>query len=127
MIEVVEAFALAIQHAYNFIPHHEGDRQLRARGLSGANITRVLADIGNIYRLLLESRGSHEALAESEESLVLAGIPAALRTDIQLLRLLVEQQDGYVLQMKIVARDRQDSLQHLVQIEGGEHSLAGVV
>ena len=55
---------------------------------------------------------------------VLAGIPADLRTDAQLLGLLVEQQDGHVRQMEIVARDGQDSLQHLVQIKGGEHGLA---
>src|ERR1700691_2534193 len=29
--------------------------------------------------------------------------------------------------MKIVACDGQDALQHLVQIEGGEHGLAGIV
>jgi hypothetical protein len=29
--------------------------------------------------------------------------------------------------MKIVVRDAQDALQHLVQIEGGEHRLSGIV
>ena len=62
-----------------------------------------------------------------KQILSVPGVPADLRTDAQLLLLLVEQQDGHVRQMKIVARNRQDALQHLVQIEGGEHRLACVV
>jgi hypothetical protein len=51
-------------------------------------------------------------------------VPADLRAHIQLPRLLIEQQDGDVGQMKEVARDGQNSLQHLVEIKGGEHGLA---
>jgi hypothetical protein len=29
--------------------------------------------------------------------------------------------------MKIVSRDSQDALQHLIQIKGGEHRLSGIV
>ena len=62
-----------------------------------------------------------------EPNLVLAFVPANLRADVQLLRLLVEQRDGHIPQMKIVVRDAEDALQHLIQIEGGEHSLACIV
>src|ERR1700730_2252664 len=57
---------------------------------------------------------------------ILTGIPADLRTNAQLPGLLVEQQDSHIPQVKKVARDSQDSLQHLVQIKGGEHGLARV-
>src|SRR5437879_4481939 len=66
-------------------------------------------------------------MADVQEDLVLAFIPADLGADRQMLFLLVEQKDGDVLQMKIVARDCQDSLQHLIQIKGGEYGLARVV
>src|ERR1700729_1854114 len=60
-------------------------------------------------------------------SRILSWPSSDLRADAQLLRLLIEQQDGHIPQMEIVAGNLQDALQHLIQIEGGEHSLARFV
>jgi len=46
---------------------------------------------------------------------------------MEFLLLFVEQQDGDVLQMKIIARNHQDLPQDLVQIEGRQHRLTGIV
>ena len=46
MVEVIEAIALAVEHAHDFVAHHERNRQLRARGLRGADVARVLAHVG---------------------------------------------------------------------------------
>ena len=121
------AITRAVEHAHDLIAHHERNGQFRARGLRGADVTRVFADVGGVHRFLLQDRRSGDPVVFSETNLVFAGIPADLRTDAQLPGFLVEQQDGDVRQMKIVPRDRQNSLQHLVQIKGGEHGLAGVV
>ena len=101
MVEVIEAVALAVEHAHDFIAHHERNGQLRARGLRRADVARVLAHVGGVDWPLLQDRGAGDALMLSQANLVLAGIPADLRADAQLLRLLVEQQDGDVRQMKI--------------------------
>ena len=97
------------------------------RGLGGAEIAWILCDVGRINGLLLERRGSRDSLARRHPNLVLPFVPANLRADVQLLRLLVEQQYGDVAQMKVVPRDAENALQHLVRIKGGEHGLARIV
>src|SRR5580658_716967 len=126
-VEMAHAIALTIEHADYFVPHHQRDGDLGTGGLGTAHVTRVFADVGSVNGLLLERSRSRYSLAERDANLVLPFIPANLRADVQLLRLLVEQYNRHIPQMKIVARDRQDALQHLVQIEGGEHSLASIV
>ncbi len=126
-VEMVHAVALAIEHAHDFIPNHQGDGELRMRGLGRAEIARILCDVGRINGLFLESGGSGYTLARSPPNLVLPFVPADLRANVQLLRLLVEQQYRDIPQVKVVPCDGQDALQHLVQIEGGEHGLAGIV
>ena len=62
-----------------------------------------------------------------ERYFVATGVPPDLRAHPEFLRLLVEEQNGDIRQMKKVVRDRQDALQHLVKVKGGEHRLACVV
>ena len=125
---MVLAIALAIEHAHHFVAHHQWYGQLGARRFRRTKIARVFADVRRIHRMLLVCRGARDALAQRHPNLVLPVVPADLRADVQFLRLLVEQHNGHTFtQMKIVVRDAQNALQHLVQIKGGEHSLARVV
>src|ERR1700739_1972967 len=126
MVKVIDTVALTIEDPHDFIAHHERNCQFRARSLCGTNVAWVLAYVGGIYRLLLQDRCAGDSLMALQTNRILAGIPADLRTNAQLPGLLVEQQDRHVPQLKEVASDGEDSLQHLVQIKGGEHGLARV-
>ena len=126
-IEVVEVIALAIKHADYFVTHHQGNCKLGASRFGGAEIARIFGDVGRVDRLFLLRRSPSDSVPYRQAVRILAFVPANLRADEQLLRLLVEQHNGHVSQMKIVVCDLQDALQHLVQIKGGEHGLAGIV
>jgi hypothetical protein len=54
-------------------------------------------------------------------------VPANLRTRIQFVCLLIQQQDSDILQVEVVARDDQDLLQHFIEIKRGQYRLAGIV
>jgi hypothetical protein len=58
---------------------------------------------------------------------VLTGVPADLRTDAEPPRLVIEQEDGDVPQMEVVARDGKNALQDLVQVKRREHGLPRIV
>jgi hypothetical protein len=105
---------LTVEDPYNLFAHHQRYGQFRARRLRRADVARILAHVRSVDRLFLQDRCAGDPFVASKNSLVLARIPADLRTDAQLLGILVEQEDGHVRQVKIVPRDRQNSLQHLV-------------
>jgi len=66
-----------------------------------------------------------DSFREGEADGVFAVIPAELRADVEVLRILLEKKDRGLRQMKKVPRDRQDSLQDLVKIKGRQDGLAG--
>ncbi len=123
VVKVIGLVALAIEHSDNFIAHHQGNRQFGASGVRRADIARILGDISGVDGLLCEDRCSRDPVVHAERNFVFAEVPADLRTNAQFLRILVEQQDGDIRQMEIVASDGQDPLQDLIQIEGREHRL----
>src|SRR5207245_7169668 len=58
---------------------------------------------------------------------IMARVPTNLRAGIEFVCLLVQQEDGNILQVEVVARDDQDLLQHFIEIKRGQYRLAGVV
>ncbi len=46
---------------------------------------------------------------------------------VELLGLFIEQQNGSVIQIKVVTHGIQNAFQHLIQIEGGEDDLTGII
>src|SRR5579871_6207639 len=127
LIEVIDMVALTIEHSDHFVANHQRNSEFRTGGLRGTDVTWILAHVGSIDRLLFRYRGPGDSLVGSEADLVLAGIPTDLRANAKLLGLLVEQEDGDVRELKVIARNGQDPLQHLVQIKSREHGLAGVI
>src|SRR5712675_1947147 len=99
---MTDAVALTVEHSDNFIAHHERNRKLRAGRLRGANVTGVFGHVGGVDGLLLQDRGSGDAVMMSQTKLVFPVIPADLGADTQLLGLLVEQEDSHIAQLKEV-------------------------
>jgi hypothetical protein len=124
---MVKPRALAVQHADNFVAHQKRQGELGPGRFCRAYVTGILPDVGSVDRLLLEGRGASKPFAQPQPDRVLSFVPADLRAHAQLLRFLIQQKDGRILQMEIVARDGQNPLQHLVWIKGGEHGLARIV
>ncbi len=52
---------------------------------------------------------------------------AEMSANHQLLGGFIQQHDAAALQMEIITDDRQDLVEDLVEIEGGQHRLTGVV
>ncbi len=46
---------------------------------------------------------------------------------VELLGLFIQQQNGSVIQIKVVTHGIQNAFQHLIQIEGGEDDLTGII
>ena len=124
---MIEVFALAIEHADHFISHHQRDCQLRAGGLRRGNIARIFAYVRSVKRPLLLGCRAGNAVADRHVDLVVTLVPADLAAYTELLCLFVQKKDGHVLQMKVIPRNHQDALQDLIQVEGREYRLAGVV
>ena len=86
MIEMIEAVALAVEHADHFVAHHKRNRQLRACGLRGTDVARVLGDVRRVDRALLQNRCAGDAVVMAETNFVFAGVPADLRADAEAAR-----------------------------------------
>ena len=126
-VEVVGLVALAIQHTHHFIADHQRNCQLRPSSGNRAYVSRVFADVWHIDGLFLERRDAADAFSDLDTLPQLRAVASDLRAQTQLLRLLVEQPDGHVVETEEIARDGQNPLQHLVQVERGQDCLAGVI
>ena len=126
-IEKIQVIALAVEHAHYFISHHHRNCQLRPRGFSGGDVTRIFGYVRNVERPLLFRRDARDAVADRQAEFVVSVVPADLAAHAEFLGFLIQQEDCDVLQMEVIPRNHQDPLQDFVQVEGGEHRLAGVV
>src|SRR5581483_2559246 len=114
---------LAVQHSDNFVSYHQRNCEFRSRGFGGANIAGVLTDVWSVNGVFLEGGSPGNSLVDGKANRVFFPIPADLGANEKLLRLLIEQENGDVGQVKIVARDLQDPLQDLIEVERGEDGL----
>ena len=126
-IKEVDAIALAIKHAHDLVADHKWHCELGTSALGRFQVTLIFAYVGDIDRPLEAGGSAGDSLPHQDFYLVLAFVPSHLAADTQLLGVRIEQEDGDVVQVKIVARNPQDLIQHLIQVKGGQHRLARIV
>ena len=126
-VEMIKILALAVENAHHLVSHHQRHRKL-GLGIAGRrNILWMLRHIRCIDRTLLSGGGPGQSLTNGQAHRFVPGVPANLASRMQFLFLFVQQQDRHVLQMEIVAGNRQDLPEDLVEVEGRQNSLACVV
>ena len=87
----------------------------------------VLADVRGIHWPLQLGRRSDNALAQGDAVAYVLFAASKLFTDIDFLLVLIHKQNCAVVELKVVANDGEDLVQHSIQIESGEDRLAGVI
>src|SRR5579864_6829366 len=111
---------LEVQHSDHFILVDQRHRQLRPRLRIPSNVSRILIDVWNQYRLAVLPRITHHSPAQRNFVFELNIFLEALReTMLKLLPSGIEQQDAEHLIVDQPAKQFRDALQQLVQIENG--------
>src|SRR5262249_48835080 len=126
-VEIVKLLTLEIEYAHDLLADHQWNRQLRLCFRDILYITWIFRDVGRVYRPLQPGSGARQAAIKRYAITVILIGSAQRCPEIKFLLGAVEQQDGPIAQLKAVAQDSQDVVQHLIEIEGGEYRPASVV
>src|SRR6185369_13740472 len=127
VVEVIDLVALKIKYADNDLLNHERNGEFRTSGANALDVFGFNAYVTGVNGPLLGGRHSGDPFAPRNAHIRDVVTRTEVGTNVETLIGLIDEQDGSVFEIEVVTNDGEDLSKHLIEIEGGEDGLTGVV